>query len=104
MLCHAAQLSLPARSSRRLASIRDDAAAIVGLDGYGLAPEAPANLVVLDAVDGAEALRLQAPRRWVIHAGRVVAETETLRPAPSSRPRPNGAGAFIPFIQPQEQS
>jgi cytosine deaminase len=42
-----------------------------------VAPGAAANLVVLDAGDPAEALRLQAARRWVIHAGRIVAETES---------------------------
>jgi cytosine/creatinine deaminase len=78
ILCHAAQLSLPHEVAAALSGVREAAAAIVGLPAYGLAPGACADLVVLDAGDAAEALRLQAPRRWVIRAGRVVAETETI--------------------------
>ena len=39
------------------------------------APGARADLVVLDAETGRDALREQAPRRWVLRGGRVVAET-----------------------------
>jgi cytosine deaminase len=77
VLCHAAQLSLPSEVRHALASVRHAAAKVVGLSSYGVAPGAAANLVVLDAGDPAEALRLQAARRWVIHAGRIVAETES---------------------------
>ena len=107
VLCHAAQLSLPEQVEQALASIREVAAAIVGLDSYGMVPGAAANLVVLDAVDGAEALRLQVARRWVIHAGRVVAETETCSSLHRLAAEPTGAGAStsIPSFQPnQEQS
>jgi hypothetical protein len=31
--------------------------------------------MVLEAESAEEALRLQAPRRWVVHRGRLVAET-----------------------------
>ena len=78
ILCHAAQLSQPHEVAAALSGVREAAAGIVGLRGYGLAPGAPADLVVLDAASEAEALRLQAARRWVIRAGRIVAETETI--------------------------
>lgn len=77
LLCHAAQMSLPEEIEAALASIRQTAAAIVGIEDYGIQPGAPANIVVIDAPTSAEALRLRAPRRWVIHAGRIVAETDT---------------------------
>lgn len=76
VLCHAAQLTMPGEIEHALASVRHAAAALVGLTPYGLQDGAPADIVVLDAPDASEALRLQAARRWVIRAGRVIAETE----------------------------
>jgi cytosine deaminase len=55
--------------------VTDDAARLLRLPDYGLAPGARADLVVLDAETGRDALREQAPRRWVLRRGRVVAET-----------------------------
>jgi cytosine deaminase len=39
----------------------------------------PANFVVLDAADEVEAIRLRPAARWVVRAGRVVAETQPAR-------------------------
>jgi cytosine deaminase len=44
-------------------------------DEYGLEEGKPADLVVYDAPSAIDVMRLQAPRRWVIRRGRVVAET-----------------------------
>jgi cytosine deaminase len=44
-------------------------------DEYGLEEGEPADLVVYDAPNALEVLRLHPPRRWVIRRGRVVAET-----------------------------
>jgi cytosine deaminase len=55
--------------------VGDAAACILRLPDYGLAPGARADLVILDAETERDALREQAPRRWVLHGGRVVAET-----------------------------
>jgi len=79
ILCHAAQLSVPAEIDDALASIRHAAARIMGVRGYGIEPGCAADLVVVDADDMHEALRLQANRRWVIRRGRVVAETSITR-------------------------
>ena len=76
ILCHAAQLSLPAEIDQALESVKGAAARVLGLEGYGVDPGCFADLVVLDADDPHEALRLNAPRRWVIRRGSVVAETE----------------------------
>jgi cytosine/creatinine deaminase len=75
ILCHAAQLSVPAEIDAALAAVRSAAAQVMGVHDYGLRPGAPADLIVLDADDPHEALRLQAARTWVIRRGSVVAET-----------------------------
>jgi cytosine/creatinine deaminase len=75
ILCHAAQLSLPGEIDAALASIRQAAARVVGVRGYGLEPGCVADLIVLDTEDMQEALRLQATRRWVIRRGVIVAAT-----------------------------
>lgn len=50
-------------------------AAILGLDGYGIAPGCHADLVVLQAGDPVEAIRLRATRLMVMRRGRVIART-----------------------------
>ncbi|MBB5443602.1 MULTISPECIES: amidohydrolase family protein [unclassified Paraburkholderia] len=49
-----------------------NAARILGLEDYGIAPGCAANLVVLDARDELEAIRLRAARLVVVSRGRVV--------------------------------
>src|SRR5699024_10270881 len=66
---HAAQLGTAKEVADCLAMIREGAAAILGLRDYGLFPGARADLVILDAENSSEALRLQASRRWVIRHG-----------------------------------
>jgi hypothetical protein len=39
----------------------------------------PANFVVFDCADEAEAIRLRPAARWVVRNGRIVAETEPAR-------------------------
>jgi cytosine deaminase len=51
-------------------------AEILGLEDYGLHKGAQASLVVLEASDPVEALRLRATRRLVISRGRIVAERD----------------------------
>jgi cytosine deaminase len=75
MAIHAAQLT--ARDAMRGAfdAVTTLPAAILGLDGYGLAPGNPAHLVLLDAGDPIEAIRLKATRLAVLRHGKVVART-----------------------------
>ena len=75
ILCHAAQLSVPSEIDAALRAVRGAAALMMRVQDYGLRPGASADLVVLNAGDPHEALRLQAARTWVIRRGRVVAET-----------------------------
>jgi cytosine deaminase len=56
-------------------AVTDNAAQILGLDGYGVAPGCYADLVVLQASDPIEAIRLRPVRLYVIRRGRVIAET-----------------------------
>jgi len=77
IFCHAAQLSVPSEIDAALSAIRHTAARVMGVRGYGLEPGCTADLVVLDSDSMHEALRQQAPRRWVIRRGSVVASTHT---------------------------
>lgn len=52
-----------------------NAAAALGLADYGIAPGKPADLVLLDARDPIEAIRLRPPRLAVIKSGRVIARS-----------------------------
>ncbi|SRR5579884_1458122 len=56
--------------------VTTNAARALGLRDYGLAPGRPATLNVLTAPTVQEAIRLQAPRRFVLRNGTMVAETE----------------------------
>jgi cytosine deaminase len=75
IVAHAAQLGTPSEIATALRMVTTDAARLLRLPDYGLTPGARADLVVLDAETERDALREQAPRRWVLHGGRVVAET-----------------------------
>jgi cytosine deaminase len=55
-------------------SVTETPAQILHLDGYGLAPGCYADLVLLDAGDPIEAIRLKAARLKVLRRGRIVAE------------------------------
>ena len=50
-------------------------ARIMGLDGYGLHVGAHADMVLLQAADPIEAVRLRATRLYVIRRGKVIAST-----------------------------
>jgi cytosine deaminase len=46
---------------------------------WGVKEGLPANFVIFDCTDEAEAIRLRPAARWVVRAGQVVAETEPAR-------------------------
>ena len=72
---HVAQMTHPEEMRACFDMVTEVPARIMGLEGYGLRPGAVASLVVLDAGDPVEALRLRATRLTVIARGRVVSET-----------------------------
>ena len=75
IVAHAVQLGTPDEIAAALRMVTSGAARLLRLPDYGIAPGARADLVVLDAESERDALREQAPRRWVLHGGRLVAET-----------------------------
>lgn len=56
-------------------SVTGTPARVLGLEGYGLEPGCFADMVVLQASDTVEALRLKATRLFVIRRGKVIAST-----------------------------
>jgi cytosine deaminase len=56
-------------------AVTENPARVMNLDGYGLAPGCRADMVLLQASDPIEAIRLKPARLKVIRAGRVIAET-----------------------------
>lgn len=71
---HIAQMTHPDDMQRCFDMVTLDNAAIMGLPDYGLAPGCTASLVVLDAGNPTEALRLRADRLAVVSKGKLVAE------------------------------
>ncbi|SPH24523.1 Cytosine deaminase [Defluviimonas aquaemixtae] len=69
---HVAQMTHPDEMRRCFDMVTRDNAKIMGLDGYGLMKGDTASLVILDAGDPTEALRLRAERLCVISKGNVI--------------------------------
>ena len=75
MAVHVAQMAGVEDKARVFEALTVNSARAMGLDGYGLDVGCHADLVVLQARDPAEALRLKPPRLAVIRRGRVIART-----------------------------
>jgi cytosine deaminase len=95
---HVAQMTHPEEMARCFRMVTEDNARILGLEGYGLAPGCLASLVVLDAGDPVEAVRLRPDRLAVVSRGRVIAERArndarlSLPGRPATVRRRHGAG------------
>jgi cytosine deaminase len=74
MAVHVGQLTSLDAMRACLQAVTAEPARIMGLDGYGLEPGCRADLVVLEAADPVEAIRLRAVRLFVLRAGRIVAQ------------------------------
>jgi cytosine deaminase len=87
---HVAQMTGQAAMRQCFDAVTTNAAAILGLEGYGLAPGCHADFVLLHARDAAEAIRLRAPRLRVYRRGKLLAQatapTATLHAFGGSRP------------------
>ena len=70
---HVAQMTGPDAMRACFDAVTATPASILGLESYGLAPGCRADLVLLQARDPVEAIRLRATRLAVVRAGRVVA-------------------------------
>lgn len=72
---HVAQMTHPAEMARCFAMVTEVNARIMNLPDYGLQPGKRADLLVLDAGNPVEALRLRPARLAVVSRGKLVAET-----------------------------
>ncbi|WP_316157103.1 amidohydrolase family protein [Cupriavidus sp. BIC8F] len=72
---HVAQMTGQEAMRACFAAVTATPAQILGLDGYGVAPGCRADLVLLQARDPVEAIRLRATRLRVLRAGKTIAST-----------------------------
>ena len=72
---HVAQMTRQEAMAACFAAVTETPARILGLDGYGIAPGCHADLVVLDARNPIEAIRLRAQRLLVMRRGQVIARS-----------------------------
>jgi cytosine deaminase len=72
---HVAQMTGVEQMQQIFAAITTNGAKVLGLDGYGLEPGCHADMVILQAANPQEALRLKPARLFVIRRGSVIAET-----------------------------
>jgi cytosine deaminase len=72
---HVAQMTGTDEMRRLFDAVTVNGARVLGLEGYGLEPGCFADLVVLQAGDPVEALRLKPARLFVVRRGEVIAET-----------------------------
>ena len=72
---HVAQMTAVDEMHRMFDAVTVNGAKTLGLEGYGLEPGCYADIVILQAADRIEALRLKPARLFVIRRGTVVAET-----------------------------
>ena len=96
---HVAQMTSPADMRRCFDMVTSVNAAIMGIEGYGLAVGNTASLVVLDAGDPIEAIRLRPERLCVIAKGKIVATRKQQDTALSLSGRP---GASIVGTRPTD--
>jgi cytosine deaminase len=75
MAVHVAQMTGQHAMRACFDAVTGNAAELLGLEGYGIAPGCHADLVILQARDPIEAIRTRANRLKVIRRGRVIAET-----------------------------
>jgi len=87
---HVAQMTSQDAMRACFRAVTETPAAILGLEGYGIAPDCHADLVLLQARDPIEAIRLRATRLAVIRRGRVIARCT---PASASLQLPGRPGS-----------
>jgi len=72
---HVAQLTGVEQMKSCFRAVTEIPAAILGLEGYGIEKGCNADLVILQATDPVEALRLKANRLFVIRHGRIISSS-----------------------------
>ena len=79
MALHVGQMTAQAEMALMFDAVTVNGARTLGLEGYGLEEGCHADLVILQAADRIEALRLKPARLFVIRRGAVIAETAAVR-------------------------
>jgi cytosine deaminase len=97
MLVHVAQMTGRAELFRAWEMVTMNPARAAEVE-WGVAEGLPANFVVFDCADEAEAIRLRPAARWVVRNGRIVAETEPAR----STVHVDGQPRSVSFTKPVE--
>jgi cytosine/creatinine deaminase len=90
---HVAQMTSREAMRQCFAAVTSGPAAIMHLDGYGIEVGSRADMVLLQAADSIEAIRLKATRLAVIKAGKVIAKAAPRQSELFIQGRP---GAFDP--------
>ena len=95
---HVGQLSSRDDMAWCFDAVTENSARIMGLDGYGLDVGCAANMVLLQAQDKIEAVRLRAHRLAVIRHGKVIAQNPPIRTDLSlpGRPEALDPAAYAP--------
>ena len=76
---HVAQMTGVEQMKSCFRAVTEIPAAILGLEGYGLEKGCNADLVILQAADPVEALRLKANRLFVIRKGKIISRSAPLQ-------------------------
>jgi len=97
MAIHVAQMTSFDGMRVCFAAITEAPAAILHLEGYGLAAGCFADLVVLDAADPIDAIRTKAARLHVLRRGKVLAEAPPRRSRLALPGRPGEVGLSRPI-------
>jgi cytosine deaminase len=71
---HVGQLTGVAEMKSCFSAITTNAAKVLNLENYGIAPGCHADLIILQATDAIEAIRLRAERLYVIRRGKILAQ------------------------------
>jgi cytosine deaminase len=85
---HVGHMTGIAEMTACFAAVTQAPAQILGLSGYGLTPGCNADLIVLQASDPIEAIRLRAARLYVIRRGEIIARTPPIEAHLAMRGRP----------------
>lgn len=92
---HVAQMTSIDGMNACFEAVTTNAAKLMGLEGYGIAPGCNADLVVLQAGGVVEAVRLKATRLFVLRRGRVVSRMAPAEARLSLEGRPERTGFAI---------
>jgi cytosine deaminase len=95
MAIHIGQLTGRDAMRRAFDCITTEPAKIIGLENYGLEVGCNGDLVILQARDPIEAIRLKATRLAVVRRGRVVARTAPRRASLQIEGRQGGVDASL---------